>query len=720
MSAAGQPHTQNTITGGVFFNTVVQGSNVTVVLPPAVTPALSGLPQASTSFTGRDIQLGELLQALVPAGEGGGAPVLVSATVGLAGVGKTELVVQAAHRAMSRPGWFCGGVLFVDLFGYDPDPAGDASSRRVSTGEVLGGLLQALGMPGEYVPAGVQDRSRLFRSVLAAYAGQGKRILLVIDNAATVGQVAPLLPGDGVTATLVTSRDNLDIEARRHELKVLDREASVRLLADVLRRVDPADTRIRDEADAAGRVADLCAGLPLALRIVAARLASRRTRPVADLAEALAAEHTRLDQLQRADRAVRAAFDLSYRTLTPRHATLFRRLPVNPGPDISVQAAARLVDLDPAATDLVLEELSDTHLIEPGTVWNRWRMHDLVRLYAAQHPDSSDDQHDQALTRLLAYYRTTTEAAKTHLQQPPPEALSSRFGDRAAALAWLDSERVNLIAACTTAATHTDHHTTSIRLAFDLAQFLDFRRRFDDWITITTTALHLLRQTGDRHGEGTALNNLGLALQQVRRFQEAITAHQQDLAICREIGHRHGEGTALNSLGLALRQVRRFQEAITAHQQATDIYRETGDRHSEGTALNNLGLALQQVRRFQEAITAHQQDLAICREIGDRHGEGRALNNLGSALQQVRRFEEAITAYQQAAGIFREIGDRHGEGTALNNLGSALQQVRRFDKARSSWTKAVEAFTDTGDAESAALVKNWLTEMDGEDPAPSA
>ena len=136
-----------------------------------------------------------------------------------------------------------------------------------------------------------------------------------------------------------------------------------------------------------------------------------------------------------------------------------------------------------------------------------------------------------------------------------------------------------------------------------------------------------------------------------------------------ETGDRHGEGTALNNLGIALKEVRRFEEAITAHQDAAAIFRETGDRHGEGMALDNLGNALQEVRRFEEAITAHQDAAAIFRETGDRHGEGMALNNLGAALQEVRRFEEAITAHQDAAAIFRETGDRHGEGMALNNLG---------------------------------------------------
>ncbi|MEV4122562.1 tetratricopeptide repeat protein [Micromonospora sp. NPDC049645] len=677
----------NTITGGVFFNHVVQGHTITVVLPPTVEPALSGLPPASVTFTGRDEQVRLLMQALAPHGESG--PVLVSAVAGLAGIGKTELVVQTASRAAKETGWFPGGVLFVDMFGYDPQ-------RRVAAEAALLRLLQALGLPGENIPATEADRSRLFRSLLAAFARQGRRILLVIDNVATADQVVPLLPSDGDTAVLITSRHTLDVGARLHDLDVLDRAASVHMLAEALHQArGPEDTRIHDQADAATRVADLCAGLPLALRIAAALLADHPTRPVASLAQALEAEHTRLDQLSREDRAVRAAFDLSYQNLSDPQATLFRLLPINPGPDLGTEAAAHLAGLDPQATEQILQDLARAHLIEAGHTWGRWRLHDLVRLYAGEHPDTAPDQRERAGVRLLEHYRTTTRDANTHIQ-PGPAPVSPRFGDRTVALAWLDDERPNLLAACASAAA-TGHPDISTDLASELSQFLNFRRFFDDWIEITGTAIQIFRETGDRHSEGSALNNLGVALLQVRRFDEAITIHLGAIAVVREVGDRNGEGIVLGNLGLALKEVRRFDEAISAQQQAATIFRETGDRHSEGRTLCHLGEALRETRRFDEAISAQQQAATIFRETGDRHGEGRTLGNLGLALMEVRRFDEAIIAHQQDLAICKVAKDRHGEGRALGNLGASLQGVGRFDEAISAQRQAVTIFREIGD-----------------------
>ncbi|MEV7197343.1 NB-ARC domain-containing protein [Streptomyces sp. NPDC093510] len=189
---------------------------------------------------------------------------LVAAVAGLAGVGKTELVVQSAVRALKKPGWFPGGVLFVDMFGYDPE-------RHLSPERALDGLLRALGMPREHIPAGLQDRSRLYRSVLAAFAEQGQRILVVIDNASTAEQARPLLPTDGTTATLLTSRHTLDIDARLHDMNTLDPHASVELLHQVLLQArGTTDTRVQDAPEDATTIARLCAGLPLALRIAAA------------------------------------------------------------------------------------------------------------------------------------------------------------------------------------------------------------------------------------------------------------------------------------------------------------------------------------------------------------------------------------------------------------------------------------------------------------------
>ena len=194
------------------------------------------------------------------------------------------------------------------------------------------------------------------------------------------------------------------------------------------------------------------------------------------------------------------------------------------------------------------------------------------------------------------------------------------------------------------------------------------RRRQEEAISAHQDAAAIHRETGDRNGEGRALDDLGLALQEERRFEEAISAHQDAAAIYQETGDRNGEAAALGNLGNALHHMRRFEEAISAHQDAAAIYQETGDRNGEGIALGNLGNALHHMRRFEEAISAHQDAAAIYQETGDRNGEGIALGNLGNALHHMRRFEEAISAHQDAAAIFRETGDPLREGIALGNL----------------------------------------------------
>ncbi|MEU9405827.1 tetratricopeptide repeat protein [Streptomyces sp. NPDC048281] len=687
--------TSNTITGGIFFHTVVQGRDITVQLPSAITPALSGLPAPASVFTGRDEHIEQLLADLAPAPVGGACgrrAVLVSAVSGLAGIGKTELAVQTAARALRQPGWFPGGVLFTDLAGYDRE-------RRLTSERALEGLLRALAIPGEHIPNGLEDRQRLYRSVLAAYAREDRRILVVVDNASTADQAGPLLPTDGTTAALVTSRHTLDgLDARLHDLDTLDESDSTAVLDQALRHARGTDdTRFTDDGEAATVIARLCAGLPLALRIAAAILAAAPTRPAASLAAALQAEHTRLDKLARPDRAVRAAFDLSYQHLTRDQACLFRLLPLNPGPDLSTDTAAHLTNTDPDQMEELLQHLAEAHLIEPAQAWGRWRMHDLVRLYADERgrTHATEDQRDNARARLFTHYQETTQAADTYLNTlPGPRA--SRFPDRAAALQWLDAEHDSLTATAT-AAPALGHPATAISLAFSLVPYLNYRRYFDDWITLTTIALALFRELGDRRREGAALNNLGLVLREVRRFEEAIDAHTQAAGIFRETDDRHGEGQALGNLGADLREVRRFEEAIDAHTRAAGIFRETDDRRGEGQALGNLGLALTEVRRFEEAIDAHTRATAVFQEFGDRHGEGQELTNLGNALPDVRRFEEAIDAHTRAAGIFRELGDRHREGQELTNLGNALPDVRRFEEAIDAHTRAAGIFRELGD-----------------------
>ncbi|MEU4567316.1 tetratricopeptide repeat protein [Micromonospora sp. NPDC023956] len=696
---ADEADVSNRITGGVFFHAVVMGRDIQVTLPAEIRPALTGLPRPAAVFTGRDEQVEVLLAGLSPDGADG--PLLVSAVAGMAGVGKTELVVQTAYRALREPGWFPGGVLFVDMFGYDQD-------RRLPAADALLSWLQAIGIPGEHIPAGVQDRARLWRSVLDAYTSQDSRLLLIIDNAASEDQVTPLLPADPAIAVLVTSRHTLDIDARLHDLHVLDPDAAVTLIREVVaQRRGHEDPRLHapDQHRAMTDLADLCAGLPLALRVVAALLADRDHLQPAALADRLRDGQARLDGLSRQQVAVRAAFDLSYRHLTDDQALLYRLLPVNPGPDIATDGTAALTDLPTDRVAVLLEDLHRAHLVDEPAA-DRWRMHDLIRLHAADQPPASPDEIPTARHRLFSQYLHTTQAADTHLVPTGPTA-TTRFASRQDALRWLDAEHDNLVSVCTSAPSYGLPHIT-IDLAFALGNFLHFRRHFTDWITIGTVTRDICRQSGDRHGEGAAWNNLGSALRQVRRFDEALAAYTTARDIFRELGDRHGEGTAWNNLGNALQQVRRFDGAIDAHATARDVFRELGDRCGEGTAWNNLGNVLRQVRRFDEAITAHTNDLEICHQLGNRHGEGQAWNNLGLALAEVRRFDGAVVAHTTALDIFRQLGDRYGEGQAWGNLGIALFHVRRFGEAITAHTNCLEICHHLGDRDGEGTAWNNL------------
>ncbi|KUL36958.1 tetratricopeptide repeat protein [Streptomyces regalis] len=686
----------NTISGGVFFHQVIQGRNITVALPPKITPALSGLPAPSPTFTGRDAHVEELLDALAPREEQ--QAVLVApqlsrvAVAGLAGVGKTELVVQVATRALREPDWFPGGVLFVDLFGYDPE-------RRLSPEQALDGFLRALGIPGEQIPSGLQDLQRLYRSALAAFIEQGRRILVVIDNASSADQAAPLLPTDGITAVLITSRHTLDIDARLHDLNVLDTDASIALLHQALLQArGPADMRVQENPGAAAAIADLCAGLPLALRIAAALLADAPTRPLTSLAQALRTEHSRLDRLRREDRAVRAAFDLSYQHLRTASARLFRLYPLNPGPDLSTESAAALADVDAFTAEEILQDLNRAHLIETfGSAWGRWRMHDLVRLYATDHlKQEGRETLIAARSRLLERYRTLASAASTHLASDSDCPPSLLFTDREKALEWLENERANLVATVTTAH-ETGAAATAASLAFSLAGFFEQHRYFADWTAVTATALAILQQAGDYQNAGRAMVHLGIAQRELRQFDAAVLLLQTAADAFAEAGDWHGRAMALDALGVARRETREYDECTNAHTTAAAIFSEIQDLRGQARALNNLGSALREMCQPGKAIPVLSQALSIMRATGDNRGDAMTLVNLGAALRETGKFEQAVTLYGEAIPRLRETHDRHGEALALHNRGDALQHMERFSEAIDDHRQAADFFQNSQD-----------------------
>ena len=652
--------------------------------------ALAGLP-AEEGFLGRVDDLSALDQVLAPDTAGAEA-VVVSTVAGLAGVGKTAFAVRAARRAIDA-GWFPGGVVFVDLHGYEPN-------RLVDADAALGALIRALGVPNGQIPPERGEREALYRSRLAELAGQGRRVLIIADNASALEQVAPLRPGSPVHRMLVTSRNNLPLYgARRIEVDVLSEADAVAVVDRALRAANPGDERIPNDIEAANRLVELCGCLPLALRITAELLADEPERPIAEMVEILSDTRGRLGEIAYGDSlAVRAAFDASYQRLPGDQQRLFRMLSLNPGPHVRIGVTAALVDTPEPLTRQMLVGLRRAHLIERAPSQGCYRFHDLLRLYAAERSEQDDPPlaNDAAVSRLLDYYLENARNADHHLDPQLADPGPARLIGRPAALAWLDAERPNLVAAVSLAAdTGHDSHARDIPLA--LFGFFDLRKHWAAWIATHQIALSAARRLGDRRGEGGVLNNLGVAYRQRRRFSEALACHAQALDISESTGDRHGEGRALNSSGITYRDLRQFDDALACHQRALAIYRDISGRHGEAEALYNLGNAYEELRRFDDAVACFKQALTLYRDVGDRYGEGWVVNGIGIAHVEMRRFDDALDSFRQALAIRREVGDRHGEGFTLTNLGTTYGKLTRFDDALDALEQALAIRREIGD-----------------------
>jgi len=644
-------------------------------------PAVPGLlPRDVPGFTGREEELDRL------AGLAEGGSVVVTAIGGTAGVGKTALAVHAAHRLLPE---FPDGHLYADLRGYT------AGQSPAGPGEVLEVFLRRLGVPGDDIPAGVEERSGLLRQLLAA-----RRVLLLLDNAGSEAQVRPLLPGAGGSLVLITSRSvlpGLEVD-ERIGLDVLTEGEATALLAGLI-----GAQRAAAEPGAVSQVRDWCGCLPLALRIAGQLLAAHPAWPVARLAQLLADERDRMGQLSAGDLQVRAAFAVSYRQLADGDARLFRLLGLHPGPDFDVAAAASLAGIEPGAAGEVLDRLVLASLVSEDAA-GRFGMHDLLRLFARGTCQEADDQatRDAAEARLVGYYAELAESLYSCLD-PRLRSAAARAAEQAEgslpspreALAMFETGRLSMLAAVGLAA-QRGWDEQVWQLSESMRESLTLLRYLDDLLTVQEAALAAARRAGDTAAEGRALNNLGGAYGELWRFEEAIGCYRDALVICRETADRHGEGGTLNNLGEAYRQLRRFEEAIGCYQDALVICRETGDRYGEGIALNNLGLVYGELRRFEEAIGCYQDALVICRETADRHGEGQTLNNLGLVYAELRRLEEAIGCYQDALVICRETGDRHGEGQTLNNLGLVYAELRRLEEATGCYQDALVICRETG------------------------
>lgn len=649
--------------------------------------ALAGLP-GEVGFTGRDHTVRSLAAFLAPGAES--APVAVVA--GLAGIGKTASVLHAAHQAVAA-GWFPGGVLFLNLHGYDDDGGIDANVA-------LSSFLSALAVPQEHIPRTQDEREAHFRSVLATAADEGRRVLVVADNVSSIGQVQALRPGHPAHRMLVTSRHTLPVPgARRIELDVLSPDDAIAVLAQALTAADPGDRRAAAEEADAAELVQLCGGLPLAVRITAELLADQPQQPIRELIRSLAAARDRLGELAYGDSvAVRLAFDASYRRLPADQARIFRLASLHPGPYFGVGVLQALADVPHDTARHVAADLRRAHLLQAVASPDGYQFHDLVKLYAGQRctVDDSPDQQAAATDRLVVYYREAIRAAESHLDPTAPAAgRSSWFADRESAVAWLEHERPNLTAVIALAA-GTGRDDGAEAMAFALRHFYNLSKHWDEWIATGLAGLAAVRRLGDRGGEARALNALSAAYQERRDFDEALTYILQALDIYRELGDPLGEAKALLNIGNVHLRRGESDEAITSYLRSLDIFRELDEAYGLGQILNNLGYAHNEARRFDSAADYYQQALVQFR----KHGAGQAavtMTNLGAVRRAQGRLREALDCHEQSLVAFRAFGDRHHEGRALTNLAGVRLDLGEHEAARRLYEQALAICRELGD-----------------------
>ncbi|MFI9616795.1 tetratricopeptide repeat protein [Streptomyces sp. NPDC052023] len=595
---------------------------------------------------------------------------LVTSVAGLAGVGKTALALACGHAA-TEAGWFSGS-LFIDLRGYDDKP--------VQPGQALEALLRALGVDSASIPAAAEERAALYRSELEDRADQGQRLLIVADNAASADQVRLLFPGSRRHQVLITSRHTLPtLGARLVDLAVLSPEAAAALLRHALLQANPVDRRVLETEDGIAELARLCGYLPLALHISAALLILEPDQTVAELAAELAEARSRLSLLDDGERAVRASFDLSYRRLSPDHAELFRLLALNPGPDIGLEAAAVLAARPLPAVRTTLRALVQAHLLD--CVNRRWSMHDLVRDFATElvhgtQQAAADDTggeeapaaagpHAQACSRLLEHYTTTALAAGAHLTMGTHSSAPSAFTDQEEALAWLDSERVNLTASVSAAAA-IGHQDIALQLPVILYNYLTWHGYFDDLIAVTTIACDVAHQAGALAAEAGAWNNLGIALTEASRYEEAVLAHRRAIELFASVDNHNERGKALNGLGSALHDSGKPADALQIHQEALAVQRACGDRQEQAAVLNNLSRDHQELGNVAEACAAAEEASSLFRQLGDTTSEAKALCTAAFALQASGQPEEAQAVCERAIkAVRRTAGNPRDEAAIL-------------------------------------------------------
>ncbi len=679
---------------------------------PVLTPVPAQLPLDAPGFAGRHEEI-SLLRAVLPpnlarsgpaglgepgpdtAGSGELAPneagseqtVPIVVISGTAGTGKTALAVRFGHQVARR---FPGGQLFVNLRGLDP------ATPPMEPAEALRFFLDALDVPPHRIPADVECRSALYRSLLDA-----RRMLIVLDNARNVAQVRPLLPGSPGSLVLVTSRNEMT--------GLVAAEGALPLTLDVLSDAEAHEMfarrlgreRVAAEPEAADEIIAACARLPLALGIAVGRAAVRPTRSLAELAAELHDARGRLDALE-ADDAVtdmRAVFSWSYDQLSEPAARVFRLLGVHPGPDISLSAAASLAGMPRSEAGAALRELTRTHMVAeylPG----RYTFHDLLRAYAADQAERCDPEPERraAAHRVLDHYLHTAMAASLRfsphraplqLADPQPGVLPADMTDKDQAMAWSDAE-VPVLLALIGYAGANGFDTHAWQISWTLGPFFNRRGRWQDYIATQETAVAAARRLGDPAALAHTHYLLGNAQGHVGDFDAADRNIRHALDMFRELGDRANEGMVMNGLASMLETQERYPEALAVALDALRMLKAAGHWWTQANLENGVGWLYAHLGQYDQALTHCQRALSLHRETGHRGGTADTLDSLGYVYLHLGEVDQAKAHYTRAIEAYREIGAPFGEGNSLAGLGDALLAEGDPQAAEMAWRQSVD------------------------------
>lgn len=697
-------------------------------------PRPAQLPATVPDFTGRTAFVRELGEILASAE---GRVMAVSALAGIGGVGKTTLAVHVAHQARSA---FPDGQLYVDLQGAGP--------RAAEPETVLGSFLRALGTADSAIPDSLEERAALYRTVL-----DGRRVLVLLDNARDAAQVRPLLPGTEGCAALVTSRVRMLDLAGAHlvDLDVMAPDEALALFTKIV-----GEERVASEREAALDVVAACGFLPLAIRIAASRLAARRTWTVSVLAAKLADERRRLDELQAGDLAVKATFELGYGQLEPAQARAFRLLGLADGPDISLPAAAAVLDLPLEDTEDLLESLVDTSLLESAAP-GRYRFHDLVRLYAracAERDEWPPTEREAALSRLLDFYLAT--AAGVYATERPGDRLVDHlerteypgltFTDPTAARDWLYAE-ANTVLALVQQCARGPMLRRAVDLLWAVKDLNESGANSRGYEAVAAAARDAAHAAGDAQAEGRARTTLTEAHLAAGRFTQAgeevgqaallartvndpalnswVPNHQGVIAVYqgqhaeaathlqeaitnfRSDGNLAGQASALCNLSRSHLAMGRTKSAIDLARQGVGIYDRLGHTLRGANGRYALGLALAQAGELGDAGQQFSEALEVFRDSRQRLWEGMTVFRIAEVRLSERKPAQAAALAEQSLAVLRGIGGEWRRGNVLTVLGRALHAVGQIDRAQACWRDALSIYEQL-DSPEAAEVRGLL------------